>query len=97
MKDTFYRKVCEIMLIITFSHPIIEKSDSAVTVLGNAEANPLQKLWSDVKQLFVGSQSSLKSIDMASFSVISVGFLKSFFFMKSILKFTEFLTDSFQA
>jgi hypothetical protein len=65
------------MPIIIFSHPIIEKSDSTVAVLGNAEANPLQKLWSHGKQLFAGNQSSLKSIDTASFSVSSMASLNS--------------------
>ena len=49
------------------SYLIIEKSDSTVAVLGNAEANPLQKLLSHGKQLFVGNQSSLISIDTALF------------------------------
>jgi hypothetical protein len=57
------------MPVITFSHPTIEKSNSTVAVLGNAKSNPPQKLWSHGKQLFVGNQRSLKSIDNASFSV----------------------------
>ena len=71
------------MLIITFSHPIIKKSDSTVAVLGNAEANPLQKLCTHEIQLFVGSQSSLKSIDTASFSVSLMAYLNSTFSQKA--------------